>query len=450
MSTPANATPVDTSTGQIESDKVSLDSNTSSLPGARKVFRRRYSHYIDSSNNEGKSTEHLNFFGTAPSTPIREFQDGSSSIPYQNLGIQMTATQYAFFTAGCNQVKVHSMGFEIKKITILQESLTTRAQGTILENTFQSRPSVLVFKDETHMLDEVVGIAGLTSAGSSTGTNTGQPRLMRSLLGLPTLAVAMNADSSIGTLSFTYPGSQQDGGMPEVGWYMANGEAHLRDARWYLDDLMNPTVLGEGEKFRYEWKNPQPQWHKSGIQPWKGMCATSAATQLPFVPAGYWPSSREAALGFYYKGSSFDQVADNAYDSTAGTSTAARRAGIPTKGQDHWTGDMVPPYHYIKLPPLWGPESKMNFTVELWVEYFIDLEWRSLGLLPFMNNTVWPASTSITNATASSTIGLSALRNTFGAAMGASLIGLVEDENEDNGQKPRKRSRFDDIPNAIE
>lgn len=449
MTAPANATAVDTATGQIESERVSIDANTSNLNGSRQVFRRRYSQYIDSSSNEGESTERLLFFGPTTGTPVREFSDGSSSIPYQNLGIAMTPTQYALFTAHCNQVKVHGLGYEIKKITILQENLTTRAQGTILENTFQSRPSVLVFPDRTHMLDEVVGVKGLTAAGSGTGSNTGNPRLMRSLLGLPTLATAMNNDASIGTLSFIYPGSQADGGMPEVSWYMTNGEANLRDARWYLDDIINPVVLGEGEKHRFEWKNPNPQWHKSGIQPWKGMCNSNAATPSPFTPGGYWPSSRESALGFYYKGSSFDQVADNAYDSTGTNATQARRAGLPTKGQDHWTGDTVPPYHYIKLPPLFGPTSKMNFTVELWIEYFIDLEWRTTGLLPFCNNPVWPSNTSITNATASSTIGLSALRNTFGAAQGASLIGFVAEAEEDE-RSTRRRHRFEDLPNSMD
>lgn len=443
--TAQNAQAVDTATGQIESEDVSIDVNTSFIRGARQTFRRRYSHYIDSSNNEGTATERLNFIGT---TSAREFRDGSSSIPYQNFGISMTPAQYLLFTAQCNMVKVHSMGFEIKKITILQENLTTRAQGTTLENTFQSRPSVLLFPDKTHMFDETVGVSGLTNAGASTGVNTGNPRLMRALIGLPTLATAMNNDTTVGTLTYTYPGSQTDGGMPEVSWYMANGESYLRDGRWYLDDMIDPIVLGEGEKHRFEWKNPHPQWHKSGIQPWKGVCASNAATLLPFVPGGYWPSSRADALGMYYKGSFFDQVSDNAYDSTGASAQTARRAGLPTKGQDHWTGDTVPPYHYIKLPPLFGPTSKMNFTVELWIEYFADIEWRTTGLLPLCNNAVWPSSTTVTNGAASSTIGLSALRNTFGAAQGASLVGFTNERDED-GQLPRKRNRFDDLSNIV-
>lgn len=430
-------TAVDTATGQIENEDIHLDTNTSYIKGNRQEFRRRYAVYIDSSSNEGISTERLNFIGT---TPAREFRDGSSSIPYQNLGIAMTAAQYNMFTAGCNMVKVHSLGYEIKKITVLQENLAPRAGSTVIENTFQSRPSVLLFPDTKHMWDEVVGISGLTAMGARTGRNTSQPRLMTATLGLPTLATAVNNDATTGTWSFTYGGSQTDGGLPEVSWYMVNGQTELSSQRMYLDDTINPVVLGEGKKHSFKWINPAPQWHKSGSYPYNGTIVTNGTAQANKA-AGYWPSTRADALGTYYKGSLFDQTADNAYDSTQATVTAGRRAGLDTKGSHTWMGDHVPPYNYIKLPPLWGPEGKMNFTVELWIEFTADLEWHSAGILAFSNN-LWPGNASVTNTSFSATTGMMDLRNTFGASQGQSALGLAEEEEE--AQQNRRRNRFEE------
>lgn len=415
------ATPVDTATGQIENEEISLGGTTSYIKGNRQVFRRRYCHYIDTSNNEGLSTERLAFIGT---TPAREFTEGASSIPYQNLGIAMTAAQYAFFTAGCNRVKVHGMGYDIKKITVLQENITTRAQASVLENTFQSRPSVLLFSDKAHQWDEVVGIAGLTAAGARTGSNSSNPRLMTALIGLPTFTANFNNDSAAGTCSFMYPGSLVDGGLPEVSFYMLNGQVELGSQRMYLEDSINPRVLGEGMKHSFEWINPKPQWHKSGSYPYNGTITTNGTTQAN-KGSGYWPSSRATALNTYYKGSLFDQTSDNAYDSTQATTTAGRRAGLDTKGNHDWAADLVPPYQYIKMPPVWGPTSKMNFTTELWIEYWIDLEWDSRGILNMSQN-LWPANASMANNVFSSTTGMMDLRSTFGAAQGQQGVGLEE------------------------
>lgn len=433
------ATAVDTATGQIEADDVILNSTTDFIKGGRQVFRRRYSHYIDTNTNEGASTERLTFIGT---TSAREFADGSASIPYQNLGIAMSPAQYCMFTAGANMVKVHGMGFDIQKITILQENLTTRSGGTILENTFQSRPSVLLFTDARHMWDEVVGVSGLTTVGSSTGVNTGNPRLMRSLISLPTLATAMNVDSAIGSLSFTYPASQADGMMPKVSWYMLNGQTELSSARMFLDDTMNPKVLGETKKHSFIWQNPSPQWHRSGSYPYNGVAASNAATPLANKASGYWPSSRADALGLFYHGSLLDQTTDNAYDSTGAAVATARRAGLDTKGNHDLNIHTSPPYCYVKIPPLWGPTGRLNFVAELWIEYWVDLEWTSIGLLPFSQN-FWPANASITNASFSSTTGLVDLRRTFGAAQGQQLIGSKhDDEDETDGQPTVRRPRF--------
>lgn len=434
----AAVTAVDTATGQVESESVDVTNTTGFLTGSRQVFRRKYTHYIDSTHNEGATLQRLNFFGTVPA---REFRDGCSSIPYQNLGISMSPAQYLFVTAGANMMKVHSLGYTIKKITVLQENLTSRSQGTTLENTFQSRPSVLVFTDHKHQFDEVVGVLGLGTAGNSTGTNAGNPRLMRALISLPTLATAMNNDSTVGALTYVYPGSQADGAMPQVAWYMLNGVPELGSGRFYIDDIVDPVVLGEGKKHTFEWKNPNPQWHKNGSYPYNGMVATNTATPLAYKAFGYWPTSRADALNLYYRGSIFDQTGDNAYDSTQATTTAARRAGLGTKGNPDSSSHYVPPYNYIKMPPIWGPTSKMNFVVELWIEYFADIEWMTTGILPLANH-FWPANASIANTSAARPTGLTDLRATFGGAQGQSLIGLEEEADEVDGEPSARRARF--------
>lgn len=440
----ANATPVDTATGQIESEQIHLNATTSFKHGSRQTFRRRYSHYIDSNGSDGTYTARPNFIGT---NAVGEFSDGSSSIPYQNLGIALTPAQYVELTACATEMKVHSLGYEIKKITVLQENLTTRAQGTTLENTFQSRPSVLMFHDTNHLLDECVGKIGLTTHGSYTGLNDSRPRLNIALQGLPTMAFDTNNDAAIGDFAKTYPGSQTDGGLPEVAWYMRNQAADIAQIPWYLDDLINPIVLGEGEKHSFTWKNPKPEWHKNGFQPYSAVFKSNDAT-APAIQSrtGFWASSRAAALKTYYKGGMFDHTADNAYDSTQATELAADRAGLGTKGSVVWNGDGVPPYSYIKMPPLWGPTSKMNFTCEIWVEYHADIEWRTSGLLPYQNH-VWPAATVCTNALFSNPMGLSDLRRRFGGAQGNTGVGLAVDDISNvigEDEVSRKRKRFDD------
>lgn len=441
-----NATPVDTATGQIESEQVHIQSNTSFLHGSRQTFRRRYAHYIDSSSNEASYTQRLNFVGTGT---VAEFKDGSASIPYQNLGIALSPTQFAQLTAIATELKVHSLGYEIKKITVLQENLTTRAQGTTLENTFQSRPSVLLFNDSQHMLDEIVGASGLTAHGNYTGLNDRRPRMEVALQSLPSMAYDLNNDATVGDLAKTYPGSQTDGGLPEVSWYLRDLQGDIAHVGWFLDDIIDPVVLGEGEKHSFIWKNPSPQWHKNGQHPYQSVYnSNSAGTNPPgqTTREGYWPSQRYEALKTYYKGSMFDHTADNAYDSTGGTSQACERAGLGTKGSVVWSGDSVPPYNYIKMPPLWGPTSKMNFTTEIWVEYFADIEWKTSGMLPYMNRP-WPAATVMTNAISSFPMGFSDLRRRFGTAQASSSVGFIRrpQGNETEEEEPvAKRRRFED------
>lgn len=441
-----NATPVDTATGQIEADPVNIHATTAHIPGSRQVFRRRYSHYIDSSNNEGSFTNRANFIGT---NAFGEYHDGSASIPYQNVGIAMTPTQYAQLTAIATELKVHSLGFEIKKITILQENLTTRAASTTLENTFQSRPSVLLFTDGEHLLDEVVGESGLTTQAQFTGLNATQPRLNAALISLPSFGVLVNSDATVGDFSRTYPGSQEDGALPEVSWYMRSLAADIAQIGWFLDDIMDPEVLGEGMTHRFEWKNPRPEWHKNGEYLYQAAIATNGTASVA-SRKGYWPPSRSNALQTYYRGSIEDHTGDNAYDSTQANIGAATRSGLLTKGSVQWTGDMVPPYNYIKMPPLWGPTSKMNFTVELWVEYFADIEWRTSGLLPYMNRQ-WPAGTVMTNSITSVPKALNDLRRRFGGNQGQHFLGLRANDEENaiesmgppRSQPARKRNRFE-------
>lgn len=444
----ANASPVDTATGQIESEQVNIHSNTSRIHGARQTFRRRYAHYIDSNNNEATYTARPNFIGVQP---VSEFRDGCSSIPYQNLGMAFSPTQFAQLTAIATELKVHSLGYEIKKITVLQENLTTRAQGTTLENTFQSRPSVLLFNDGQHMLDEVVGIAELTTHGNYTGLNDSRPRMEVALQNLPSMCLNFNNNATIGDAAKTYPGSQTDGALPEVSWYLRSGEGDVAHVPWFLDDILDPVVLGEGEKHSFIWKNPTPHWHKNGQHPYQTVYQSNGTANLT-TREGYWPSQRYEALKTYYKGSLFDHTADNAYDSTGTTSTAAERAGLGTKGSVVWSGDSVPPFNYIKMPPLWGPTSKMNFTTEIWVEYTADIEWSTSGLLPYMNRP-WPAASVMTNAISSFPAGFSDLRRRFGTAQASSSVGFNRrehlnriggEEEEDEEERGPKRRRFDD------
>lgn len=440
-----NATPVDTATGQIESEHVHINAKTTHIHGNRQRFSRRYSHYIDSSNNESSYTARANFIGL---DAVGEFRDGCSSIPYQNLGVAMSPTQYVNLTAVATELKVHSLGFEIKKITILQENLTTRAQGTTLENTFQSRPSVLMFVDGEHLLDETVGELGLTTHGAYTGNNPNRPRLQIGLQNLPSFATGANNDATVGDFAKIYPSSQTDGGLKEVSWYLRNQVADIAQTGFFIDDLIDPIVLGESEKHSFEWKNPTPRWHKNGRHPYNAVWNSVATTPGVNDRDGYWPPTRASALQTVYQGSMFDHTADNAYDSTANTINGAERGGLGSKGSVIWSGDSVPPYNYIKLPPLWGPTSKMNFTVELWVEYFADIEWRTSGLLPYMNRT-WPAATVMTNSISSKPMALSDLRRRFGGAQGNSSLGLepIEAEemsNEVEGPAAPKRRRFQD------
>lgn len=441
MTTP-NSTPVDTATGQIEHDGINLKAANTALPSVRQTFRRTYSHYITATNSIGSATTRANFIGV---TTAVEFKDGCASIPYQNLGVAFTPAMFLKLKAHATHYKVHALGFTIKKINMMQENLTSRQQSTTLENTFVSRPSLLMMTDINHQFDDVVGASGLTSAGTGIGANDSRPRLMRALMSTPTMTANVNNETTVGTFTYKYPASQADGGLEEVSFYMSSDVDDLAQLRWCTDEILPVTEIGEGSTKTFVWQNPRPEWHGSGTQPWYQVVNSNNATPTAAQMVPYWPGSRQDALQMYYKGGLFDHTGDNAYDSTQTTLNAAVRAGLGSKGDPDTYGGLVPPYVYIKLPPVWGPVSQMNFTTELWIEYFADIEYKVKGLTQLQNQS-WPAAGIPTNTATAVPTFIDGVRNTFGAANGRIDIGLTRKRR---GRTAADMDEDNDIDNHI-
>lgn len=366
-----------TMTGALEMGappkKVSKSEKFNDLPSKTLKFSRLYQHYIDNVAASGSAASRANFWpaGTMANLGATESNYGLHPIPYNNLGVSTTSSQFNMINTLGNCIRVKSLGYKVHKQNILQEKLIYQAGSAVVENIYDSNPSIMYFKDSSRMWQEYVGYS--EKADSITGRVRCGDTMQQFL---PSFTHTNNVDKDNNSadcwFDSSFPQSQVNGKLEYASFYTPQENSRsfntlpgIPNAGVELTAIMDMEITKSGDTKEHTWVNPNPVWHLCGFQ--KARPNRDAA--LP----GYWPQTRKGALLASYPGPLL------AFKGDLG-SGLADAINLNTDGLE-----ACPDMHFVKVQPQWGPEGYMNLTAEIWIEYTMEIEVKWAG---YTDNTV--------------------------------------------------------------
>lgn len=370
----APATAVDTATGQIEAPQGTVYHSTSKQGyPQRKRFTNTFEHYITNANGIPAVTTVTNL---VPGVYAGlENHEGLYVIPYHNVGIAFTINQFYRTMQVNDKIKINKMGFNIKKVTILQENLTTRAQTAILENTYNSRVSCFMYVDDEHIFN-LVGQPGLTDSISAGQFN---PALGNPQAAYPSFAAVCPTPLTNGPTMFQnaatapcWASTQFAGSLQNCSIYYQN----LGDGSpWTMHNVIPALEFGEPDSPRksFTWENPDPTWER--ITGYGYRISRNDDFSRPTDTSNGIPlyGSRERALSMVYRGTILRQTTDDSIAITTNRNEpvySSDEYGAQSTTSKSWS----PPNVFLKVEPIEGPTGPITIVVRLIIQYFIEVE----------------------------------------------------------------------------
>lgn len=327
----ANATQVDTAIGI---DKFKQEPIQPEIrQHRRQTYRRTCQHYVTNNNTSIAPTVNVVANIPAAATPIQYpsadyavFDQGYVHIPFTSTAMAMDAADWDEIQIGASRLRIVDCGFEITRITCSQQTVTTAAATTTVTNQFTQAPTMMLVKDEDHVL-----------AGMATIDNP--------------VAIGPSACSSVmvkpGIANKSFPHSFTDGALPKVRWLQACGAGTIFDTEISFDLLKGGHVhlLSTSDTYKYHWTDPDSnRW--------------LAPFQMGNVDTLVDETARNLS---YYPGA------------LGGSFTAAILQNVATDVNRNLIA--VPVNHFIRVPPLYTQLSAVVVTLEVWIEYSMTIEW---------------------------------------------------------------------------
>lgn len=372
----APATSVDTATGQIEPPPGKTYFTTGKETGSRRLtFTNTFEHYITNTNGVPTVATVTNLVPTMYAG--LEAHEGLYVVPYHNRGIAMQRRVFNRITQVHDKIKIHKMGFRMKKVSCLQENLTTRASTTILENTFQSRPSCFMYIDEHHKFDNLVGEPNLTSYLTDNAFNpclSDPQSVYPSFAAICPTRVTSNADMFKEAATTCWANNQFSGSLINCSMYYQN----LGDnTTWTMHEHIPAHEFGEPngdpKTNSFTWINPKPEWER--IQGYGFQVPRAEQFSMPGETVNGNPlwSSRERALSMVYRGVIHPECTDDAVEISVDR-VEFHRGSDEYGSQGPMSESYSPPYVYLKVEPMQGPTGPVTFIFRILMEYFIEIE----------------------------------------------------------------------------
>lgn len=405
-----NGTPVQSAVGTLDKDKLKNLHTGNDRPTRIKTYKRTYQHYINNTNSAPNFTARTLFnVGTTP-TPLPgiEWNEGLFPIPYYNLGAALDPGKYSREFANVGRVKLLSLGYTIKKISVMQETLTTRGSTTVVENTFEGKPFFMRFRDRQHLFDQCVGYAGATTAvqaGCMAYTESSQNAQGIAYAGVMPTFTNVNqlypGNASSSNMVVQWPASQAQGNMKQASFYVrvpntnsegtavapggdglvpgdgGTGVSPVAPASCYLSilDYIDCDVLSEQDEISFTWHNRLPAWRNTTRQDQLTFGSLALQTGQLGTIANGWPANRVAALSEPYRLSLANEVEDWGEGTLVSSqgSLYLDNPNIPPSDANNFS-DVRPEVHYLKMNPVYGPVGQITLVGYLVIEYHMTLE----------------------------------------------------------------------------
>lgn len=492
------ATPIDSTQGTIKEATFSGISRSTVGQGSTyiKHYKRTYVHYLNNSYTTPPSAPtqtytYTNLQTAASSPKCNCYAEGAYLIPYHNLGVSTTPGAWMTDFINASRVKVLALGFNVKNITVLQESLVNRGSTTTVENVFEGKPYAMMWIDHGHVMDQNLGyvsqatLAPLASAelahtewamvGQSDGnTVSSSVRSWNSLPSQPT-GLDSNMSSTNNYMQNPWPATQAIGELPHVGFYVQdspfNGTIVTYDPtqrpmdytagtyRFGLTDIFDTQIISEGDKPSHHWVNPKPDWRSVSIpnHGWQSVTThAGVGTSGPLHQSTSFPPSRLDAMAYSYRRFYLDDqtaAGMNMYVKDHDYYNAITGSGALDKGV--WES-FKPPNVYFKVAPILGPVGTTNITMQVMIEYTMTLEIEiahqgTATQLSFVQPTSWTATNamnqiwSINNGVQQDPRGYTGANNSFWGGDGTGHGYNTTAAEKRKLKKGTKRGQFDKL-----
>lgn len=289
----------------------------------RQRFQRTLQHYVHNQNSSSNPTA-----TATTSNHFITYKQGWAHVPYTWLAAAMTSADMDLVFGTCKQYRIIEQGFTIKRVSCLQQTATLQAAAsTRINNSFVQQPVALLFEDDKNEIYE-----------AAFGEQQPAPNLC--IWRDPT----MTCNGTTGTADvkevpfakvfapFSLPSSKTAGTLRPV-QIVAAGETLAPMVENF--DLMNGgkiTTLATGETFTYSWKPSFAHWFRQNY--------TQASTLTDVIP----------------------MVDTVSMVVNVATTVPLREVKVPTM-------------FLIRVPPLQDAFGPIQLAMELWIEYFIEIEW---------------------------------------------------------------------------
>lgn len=271
------------------------------------------------------------------------YSEGWYHIDYTRLHAGMCQADRDVIKLCAKKYRICDQGFRIKRINCIQQNVAVSAATATINASFQSAPSVMVFKDTDNDVYQATYRQGLTMAVDSD---------------------CVWADTSAGPNSSyteTYASTIANGALQEVKISRPNGLG-----AGVVDQPRNFSLMHGGDiewispgddKYSHHWENKSNQW--------------------------FSPNLAESNLG----------LGQNQYQQTTGiVNTSVQMfenaaTGIPDPHVD------IPEMILIRAPPVRDSLGLINMVFELMIEYYTTIEWMSGRYLNHYDTNSAPSNT---------------------------------------------------------
>lgn len=375
----------------------------------RMKFTNTYEHYIgsDSADSVAPQVGILTNTSTAANNQkCFAVSHQLAPIPYYNLGAATHQREWSRHFGHAGRVRVLSLGYKIKDVMFMEQRLKNVAQTTTLENTFISKPRLMVFTDDEQKFDAFVGLnynsinATALDAralfAQCTELVSGHPRVAPPMV--PPFTELLNRGVDTWYMARSIPNSFQDGLMPQCSWYLPcydmgsqngnNGELTNPTPQYTereIQDFTHPyeclhgKPLGENDKHEFTWHNPSPDWISATPSQFIWQGGSDVTNKWKTVGVG-WPKHRGEAVVYSYRKTILDEVRDLPRflgNFSAGWNvdgTDGRPPGEQNYNTMKESHSFRPPMHYLHIAPIYTPVGEMAITARILIEYHMEVE----------------------------------------------------------------------------
>lgn len=327
----ANATQVDTAIGINKINQQPIKPEI--RHHRRQTYTRVCQHYVTNNNTSIAPTVTLVANVAGGTTPIQfpsadyaVFDQGFVHIPFTSTAMAMDAADWDEIQIGASRLRIVDCGFEIVRLTCSQQTVTAAAATTTVTNQFTQAPTMMLVKDEDHVL---AGMATIDNAA---------------VIG-PSACSTIMVKPGIANKSF--PHSFAAGALPKITFLQVCGGGTTFDPEVSFDVLKGGhfDLLSTGETYKYHWTDPDGERWLAPFQ----MGNVNTLVDETARNVSYYPG----ALGGSFTAAILENLA-----------TDVKRNLIP-----------VPVNHFIRVPPLYTQLSAVVVTLELWIKYSMTIEW---------------------------------------------------------------------------